>query len=138
VPEQDHQLQVMQRFFAAIEAGDFDTVAELYDDDVRVWHSVTGEEQDKRANLGLLRWLRGAATFRYEVQEQVVAAGDGPDETVVARRHIAHFGFDGQPVLSLPAALFITLAGGKVTRIAEYVDSALTQKLLSSMPGTSH
>jgi ketosteroid isomerase-like protein len=124
--------QVLERFFAAIEAGDFATVEALYDDDVRVWHSVTGEEQDKRGNLGLLRWLRGAATFRYEVQEQIVS-GD-----TVARRHIAHFGFDGQPVLSLPAALFLTVSDGKVTRIAEYVDSAQTQKLLSSMPGTSH
>jgi ketosteroid isomerase-like protein len=124
--------QVLERFFAAIEAGDFATVEQLYSDDVRVWHSVTGEEQDKRANLRLLAWLRGAATFRYELQEQVVS-GD-----TVARRHIAHFGVDGQPVLSLPAALFITVADGQVTRIAEYVDSALTQRLLSSMPGSSH
>jgi ketosteroid isomerase-like protein len=128
--------EVLDRFFAAIEAGDFATVEQLYDDDVRVWHSVTDEEQDKRANLRLLSWLRGAATFRYEVQEQVVSTT--MDETVFARRHLLHAGFEGQPPLTIPAALFITIRDGKVTRIAEYVDSAVTQRLLSSVPGTAH
>ena len=53
----DDLWRLADRLFAAIEIGDLDAIAELYDDDLRVWSNVDGCELDRDRALKLLRWL---------------------------------------------------------------------------------
>ena len=48
---------VADRFFAAIERGDVDAVADLYPDDVTVWHNYDGLDQTKAESLRTLGWI---------------------------------------------------------------------------------
>jgi ketosteroid isomerase-like protein len=50
-------LELADRLFAAIEAGDTATVAELYAPDVKVWHNYDQIEQERDANLAVLGWM---------------------------------------------------------------------------------
>ena len=118
---------LVDRFFAAIEAGDLDAVGAMYHPDVTVWHSITGTAQTKDESLRLLTWLRSRATMSYAVEEQLVVGGD------VARRHVATFGVPGHEPMELPAAMFLTVEDGLVRRIHEYVDAAGTERLLAAM-----
>ena len=69
VPRKDHEMRtgavegVVERFFAAIEAGDRATLDELYANDVEVWHSATGRTVDKATGLAILggSWPRECA-----------------------------------------------------------------------------
>jgi ketosteroid isomerase-like protein len=117
---------VLDRFFAAIEAGDLATVAELLADEVGVWHSVTGDTADKATTLAILRWLtRPGVTVRYEPQEQLVAG------TRVARRHLLHVGVDGHEPLTLPVSMYLTVEGGRITGVDEYTDRRDTDELIA-------
>ena len=63
-------LALADRLFAAIEAGDTSTVAELYAPDVKVWHNYDQIEQERDANLATLGWMsRKVSGIRYEDRE---------------------------------------------------------------------
>ena len=50
-------LDVADRFFSAIEAGDIETVRALYHPDVEVWHNTDRAVQGRDANLVVLGWM---------------------------------------------------------------------------------
>ena len=59
--------EVADRLFAAIEAGDLDTVRALYAPDAVIWHNNDGTEQTVEQNLRVLRWMVDhLADRRYE------------------------------------------------------------------------
>src|SRR5690606_17677367 len=65
-----------QRLFAAIAAGDTDTVAECYHPDVQIWHNYSGKVQSREENLKLLRWLsRTISDFKYDQVERTCFEG---------------------------------------------------------------
>lgn len=117
---------VVDRFFAAIEAGDIVTLTALYHPDARVWHNTDDAEQDVAANLRVLRWVgRNIQDFRYsEIRRTLTADGR------VFQQHVLRgIGPDGAE-LAIPAAIVFTLdQDGRVTRIEEYLDSAATAAL---------
>lgn len=105
------------RVFAAIEAGDVDTVASIWADDVAVWHNTDGIEQDRAANLRVLAWMAATTTRRSyrDVRRTIVDGG-------FHQQHVLHIEFADGRSAELPAALFVRVADGKVTRIDEYLD----------------
>ena len=66
-------LEVGERFFRAIEAGDIDTVREIYHPDVVVWHNTSGLEnqqrgQNREENTALLRALGSKVSdWKYDI-----------------------------------------------------------------------
>jgi ketosteroid isomerase-like protein len=113
-----NSLEVADRLFAAIEAGDVDTVRGLYSPDAVIWHNTDGVEQTVEENLRTLSWVvRNLAGRRYDVTHRV-ATDDGFLQEHVLRAQ-APVG-----VLALPACIVCTVVDGRITRLAEYLDSA--------------
>jgi ketosteroid isomerase-like protein len=107
------------RFFAALEAGDIDTLREIYSPDAVIWHNDDLIEQSVDDNLKVLQGLHKAVSgLHYEIIRRA-PAGDGVIQQHVLRGTLP----DGQAV-ALHAAMYLQVRDGHVTRIEEYLDSA--------------
>lgn len=121
----NHSLQTAAALFAAIEAKKPEAVAELYADDVEVWHNFDNAVQNKAANLAVLGSLcEHVPEIHYDVVERLLLA-DGR----VMQRHVlrAVLG-DGLEIL-IPACIFVTVEQGRIVRIDEYLDTAQANQL---------
>lgn len=109
--------EVADQIFAAIEAGDAATVADLYADDVIVWHNNDGVEQTKEQNLRVLDWLvRNTMSREYRrVRRYEIEGG-------FVQQHDLHLEFDDGRSADLPACIVVAVANGVITRIDEYLD----------------
>jgi ketosteroid isomerase-like protein len=108
--------EMLDAFFAAIERGDLDAVSDFYDDDIAVWHNVTGNALDKPGSLALLRyWCRSVRAIRYEILERRTF-GDG-----AMQRHVVHGEAAGETIAAQVAIVF-HIADGRITSIYEYLD----------------
>jgi len=108
----------LDRFFAAIEAGDIDTVAECYADDVVVWNNLARENSTKADNLKLLTWWHGRVDgIRYEIVERIPCDGG------VVQRHVIHGSVDGDE-LDVPCCIVFRIADDEITSLHEYLDQA--------------
>lgn len=111
-------LDVAERFFAAVAAGDLDAVGALYADDVVVWHNHDGFEQDKAGNLRTLQWVMANIDgFRYEEVRR------SPTDDGFVQQHVARgTNRRGEPV-EMPACIVVRIEAGRITRLDEYLDS---------------
>lgn len=118
------ELDTAAALFAAIEAKDTKAVADLYADDVQVWHNFSNAFQDKAANLETLGGLcRHVPEIHYDVTERMLLA-DGR----VMQRHVLRASLDDQEVL-IPACIFITVRNGRIAAIHEYLDTGQANRL---------
>jgi ketosteroid isomerase-like protein len=107
------------RFFAALEAGDIDTVRAIYAPDALIWHNDDLVDQPVEENLKVLAGLHKAVSgLHYEIIRRAPVA-DGVIQQHVLRGTLP----DGQEV-ALHAAMYLQVKDGHVTRIEEYLDSA--------------
>jgi ketosteroid isomerase-like protein len=113
------------RFFAAIEAGEVDTVRELYDPDVEIWHNTEAVAQRRDDNLATLAWMaRSFPDLRYtQIRRSATADGFVQQHVLVATNRA------GRRV-GVPACLVITVRDGRITHLDEYLDSAAVATLL--------
>jgi uncharacterized protein len=110
---------VIERFFAALEAGDIGTLREIYAPDALIWHNDDLLEQPVEANLRVLQGLhRAVAGLRYDVIRRVPA----PDGVI--QQHVLRGTLPGGTEVALHAAMYLQVKNGHVTRIEEYLDSA--------------
>jgi ketosteroid isomerase-like protein len=112
------------RFFAAIEAGDMDAVAAFYDDRTVVWHNNDGIEQPTAANLATLGWIVANLTDRSydEIRRQTTDTG-------FVQQHVMRCTNRRGERVEIPACIVATVDGEIITRIDEYLDSAVIPKL---------
>jgi ketosteroid isomerase-like protein len=118
-------LELADRLFAAITAGDVEALREIYAPDARVWHAHDGVAQSVDENLRVLAWVVKHLTgLRYEeVRRQRTDTG------FVQQHVLRGTGPDGAP-FALPACLVCCVARGRITRIDEYLDSRGLEPLL--------
>ncbi|AEG50878.1 cytosolic protein [Sphingobium chlorophenolicum L-1] len=109
---------IVARFFDAVEEGDLDTVAQIYADDIVVWHNSDQIEQTKSQNLAAL-----AAAFerlpsrRYtDRRVNVFDGGFVQQYMFVATRP------DGE-VIEMPVVVVGKVADGQIKRIDEYFET---------------
>ena len=109
-----------------IETGDVQGVDALYDDRAIVWRNVDNRELVKKQMLKVIEFLATQVTeLRYEdVRVQATDTGYVQQHTL---RCIAA---NGQAV-EAHACLVVTVEGGKVLRLDEYLDSAAMAPLMS-------
>jgi len=112
-------IQLIETFFAALEAGDFAKVEEIYADDVIVWHNNDNLEKDKAGSMAILHQVFGFLSKpRYEVLRRYEIHGG------VAQSHILHATKpDGSP-FAIHAAIFFECDDTHIHRLEEFVDSA--------------
>jgi ketosteroid isomerase-like protein len=117
-------LEVAERLFAAIAAGDIDAVAALYHPDIAVWHNSDGMEQTAQDNLLILRWVaRNIGELRYED----VRWSETPSGFV--QQHVMRGVAPSGTPIEVPACIVATVENGKITRLDEYLDAAHTAPL---------
>jgi len=112
-------LDIADRLFEAIEAGDIDAVRALYAPDAVIWHNDDGVEQTPEQNLRVLQWVIDNLRDRsYEDVRRSVT------DTGFVQQHVLRFTRpDGQRA-ELPACIVVTCSEGRITRLDEYLDSA--------------
>ena len=121
----DDPLQLAERLFAAITAGDADAVRDIYAPDAVIWHNNDGLEQSADDNLRVLRWvITNIDGLRYEnVRRQRTESG-------FMQQHVLRGTAPNGHPLNIPACIVCTVRDGRITRLEEYLDSAHIAPLL--------
>ena len=120
----DH-LDLGERFFAALMAGDTAAIAELYAPDATIWHNYDNQDQDRDANLVTLAWvIRHVKDLRYE-EIRRSALPDG----FVQQHVLRGIAPDGSK-LDVPAMMRVYCRDGHISRIEEYLDTGQTKALM--------
>ncbi len=107
-------------FFAAIERGDIDAVAALYEPDATIWHNTDQYDQPTSENLVVLRWMSDhLRDLHYEVTRRTVAADS------LFQQHVLRATTERGDDLVVPAILRLEISSaGRIARIEEYLDTA--------------
>jgi uncharacterized protein len=113
------------RLFEAICTGDLDAVADLYADDVVIWHNYDQVGQTKEENLRVLRWLsRNVQNLRYDdIQRHPIDDG-------FVQQHVLRGVVPGGEKLDVPACMVVRVSNERITRIDEYLDTAQLASLM--------
>ncbi len=112
-------LALAEKFVAAIEAGDIDAVKECYAPDAEIWHNFDNINQSVTDNLKVLGWMSGVlANRRYEILRRVEIPGG------YLQQHVLHGTLKSGAPFAMPACLVVQVAGGRITRLEEYLDVA--------------
>ncbi len=106
------------KFFAAIQAGDIETVAATYSDDAVIWHNYDQIEQHKADNLRTLQYVIATVQGRSYDDVRRTVLDDG-----FVQQHVLRGTAPGGP-LEVPAMLRVWVADGRITRLDEYLDTA--------------
>ena len=117
--QSSESLEVAEKLFAAISRGDLEAVRALYAPDAAIWHNHDGIVQDPAANLRVLGWVvKNIAGLRYEeIRRQATPSG-------FVQQHVLRGTAPNGTPLEIPACIVCTVAGGRITRLDEYLDSA--------------
>lgn len=120
----DDAERIADALFGAIEAGDLDAVAALYAPDVEVWLNTDGIPRGRDANLRTLAWVvANLADRRYdEVRRHRTDTG-------LVQQHVLRATTPAGRRVAVPACMVITIDGGRITRLEEYLDSAHVAEL---------
>lgn len=114
----DEHLALGDRFFAAIEAGDLDTVREVYAPHAQIWHNHDGVTQDREENLRTLAWVVANLTDRSygDIKRSVTADG-------FVQQHVLRATNRAGRAVELPACIVVRIEDGRIVRLDEYLDS---------------
>src|SRR5581483_12066645 len=117
---------VADRLFAAIEAGDVDTVAAMWSDDVTVWHSGDTRPSEKTRAMKVIDWFVSSTADRhYDVLDRQVFDGG------FVQQHRLHGATRAGRPYELHVGIIIRVGSdGLITRVDEYFDPADLAPLL--------
>ncbi|MDF3338613.1 nuclear transport factor 2 family protein [Mycolicibacterium septicum] len=109
---------VAHRLFAAIERGDKEGVAQLWADDVAVWHTGDPKDNDRTRALKVIDWFINATRERrYEVLDRQFFDGG------FVQQHVLHAGSRDGTLIALRVCIVIRVGtDGLIHRIDEYFD----------------
>jgi ketosteroid isomerase-like protein len=126
VPDTDAQkLEIARRLMAAVQARDVAGVAALYADDMLGWRSTDRLELGKRDMLRIIEFLaKRVRDLRYDALRVELTP------TGYVQQHVLHAtAADGSQV-EAPACMVVTVEGGQIRRLDEYLDSTTVAALL--------
>lgn len=116
-------LDVAERFFRAIEAGDVERIKAIYAPDAIIWHNNDQKEQTVEENLRVLTWVtRNLKNRRYRVKRRVAIPGG------FLQQHVLEAETANGP-FSMPACIVVEVKDGRISRLDEYLDSGQTAAL---------
>ncbi|WP_273732584.1 nuclear transport factor 2 family protein [Mycolicibacterium septicum] len=109
---------VAHRLFAAIERGDKAGVAQLWADDVAVWHAGDPKDNDRTRALKVIDWfINATGERRYEVLDRQFFDGG------FVQQHVLHAGARDGTLIALRVCIVIRVGtDGLIHRIDEYFD----------------
>lgn len=111
-------LEVAERFFAAIDAGDVSAIYDTYAPDAVIWHNFDDVEQTRDENVRMLGWsVKHLGNMRYTDVRRTAT------DTGFAQQHVLRAINPKGVEIEVPAALFVSVRDGRITRLDEYLDS---------------
>ncbi|MGD8833189.1 MAG: nuclear transport factor 2 family protein [Pseudomonadales bacterium] len=120
----DDNLTTAAALFAAIESKNPQAVADLYTDDVQVWHNFDDACQNKSENLAVLTGLcENVPEIHYDVIERILL-----EDGRVFQRHTLR-AVSGTEEVRIPACIILGIRDGHIHRIDEYLDTAQANRL---------
>ena len=120
-------LDLAERFFKAIEAGDIEAVKEIYAPDAEIWHNTDGVVQAPVDNARTLTWI----TQNLEGMAYTDIRRSATDDGFVQQHVLVATNRAGQRV-EVPACIVVRIADGRITRLDEYLDSAVVEKIMQT------
>jgi ketosteroid isomerase-like protein len=110
------QDDILDRLFTAITARDVEAVAELYADDIEVWHNSSGRARDRAGGLTVMRaFLERTEAVNYVVRERRHWDGGA------VQRHVLNIRVAGAEH-AIDACIVFAFERGRIARVFEYVD----------------
>ena len=113
-------LALAKRFFDAIEAGDIAAMQNSFTPDAAIWHNTDELIVTPAQTAAVLSGMVARIKDRVYADRRLVAFPGGFVQQHVLKGSRVH---DDAPV-RLPCAIICQVAGGKITRLDEYFDSA--------------
>ena len=103
-------------------------IEQLWDDDVRVWHSGDPQDNDRARALRVIFWfIKRTTERRYEILDRQLFDGG------FVQQHVLHADARNGGSISMRVCIVIKVgANGLITRIDEYFDPADMAPLLGS------
>lgn len=111
---------VATRLFGAIERGEYQTVADMWADDVLVWHSGDPKDNERARALKVIGWFIGTTTRRsYQILDRRFFDGG------FVQQHVLRADGAGGASIELRVCIVILVGDdGLITRVDEYFDPA--------------
>jgi uncharacterized protein len=122
----DH-LELAERLFKAIEAGDIDAVEEIYAPDAEIWHNTDGLVQSPADNVRTLTWITTNLAGMAYTQIRRSATDDG-----FVQQHVLTLTNRAGQRVEIPACIVVRIADGHITRLDEYLDSAMIPRIMET------
>jgi ketosteroid isomerase-like protein len=119
-------LEVADRFFAAIEAGDIAAVQQMYADDAEIWHNTDGLVQTPADNARTLTWV----TTNLRDLSYTKIKRSATDDGFVQQHVLVATNRAGQRI-EVPACIVTVVRDGRITRLDEYIDSASVDAIMA-------
>jgi len=120
---------LVDRFYSAIVAGDFDALASLYAPGAVIWHNYDGLEQPAPANVAA---YRAAAPMMANLGYDIRARWVIPDGCI--QQHVMTATAPSGASLAVPMMVRFRVSGGLIERIEEYLDFHQVQSAMSDRP----
>lgn len=111
-------LDFANRFIAAIQLSDIDTVRASYAPDAKIWHNHDGIEQTVDQNMKSLGWFMRKIPDRHYRVLRIEALKDG-----YVQQHVLEATLPDGTSWAMPACVVIKMEDGVITRLDEYLDS---------------
>lgn len=123
-------IQALERFLAAVEAGDLDTVRASYHPDAVIWHSTDGIEQTVDQNLTTLSFIAANLPGMHYTNVRRYGFEGGAVE-----QHDTVIPIPGRDEPHVMTACLVVLfdGDGRVTRVDEYIDTAAVAGLTAAV-----
>jgi ketosteroid isomerase-like protein len=122
----DH-LEVAERLFKAIEAGDVDAVKDIYAPDAEIWHNTDGVVQSPADNVRTLTWLTTNLRDIAYTEIRRSATDDG-----FVQQHVLVLTNRAGQRVEVPACIVVRITDGRITHLDEYIDSAVVPRITAS------
>jgi ketosteroid isomerase-like protein len=119
-------LELADRFFAAIEAGDIAAVRELYAPDAEIWHNTDGLVQTPDDNARTLTWITANLGGLSYTNIKRSATDDG-----FVQQHVTVVTNRAGRRVEVPACIVTTVRDGRIVRLDEYLDSASVAAIMA-------
>lgn len=116
-------IELIEDFFAALEAEDQERATDFYADHAKVWHNADNKWKDKAGSLAILKAVFGVLSKpRYEIIRREVIEGG------VLQQHILHASMPDGSAFAIPAIIVFGCEDGKIVTLEEYVDALTFNK----------
>jgi len=125
VSSREEILDLAERFFLALEAGDMETVRGLYAPDARIWQNSERIELSREENMASVAVLVGGSHSRlYEIIRREPFPGG------FFQQHVLRVESHAGETFELAACVVCLIEDGRIVRMDEYNDSVHAGVLL--------